>query len=112
MAEETAPGQPQTARITIARSSEKDNQQRQMIVTIDGKPFATLLYGRTVTREVIPGKRRLKIGNTWTSKTVDVDIAPGEHRKFRIINTSGRFTWPLVALFGAGPMYVTVEPDE
>ncbi|MCZ2148653.1 MAG: hypothetical protein LC126_12860 [Bryobacterales bacterium] len=110
MAEET-PEQPETARITITRSSGQDNQQRQMIVTIDGKPFATLVYGRTVTREVRTGKRKLKIGNTWTSKTVELDIAPGEHYKFRIINTSGRFTWPMVALFGAGPMYVTVEPE-
>lgn len=52
------------ASITIARSSPDDVKQRQIIVKLDGEPFAELLYGRTVTRKIPPGRHKLKVDNT------------------------------------------------
>lgn len=99
------------SRVTISRTSEKDVRQRQMIVKLDDEPFATLMYGQAATRPVEPGQHRLRVDNTWVKKTVDFDIAPGEHVKFRLINRSGRFTWFLVGMLGAGPMYITIERE-
>jgi hypothetical protein len=99
------------SRVTVSRTSPTDVQQRQMIVKLDDEPFATLLYGETVTREVEPGHHRLSVDNTWVWKTVEFDLAAGEHAKFRVINRAGRFTWWMVALLGAGPMYVTIERE-
>lgn len=97
------------SRVSVSRTSPNDVKQRQMIVKLDDEPFATLMHGETMTRDIEPGHHRLKIDNTWVWKNVEFDVAAGEHATFRIINRAGRFTWWLVALLGAGPMYVTVE---
>jgi hypothetical protein len=95
--------------LTISRNSSADVQQRQVIIKLDGEPFAILLYGQTVTREIPPGAHRLKFDNTWVKKTVEFQTADGEDVKFDVINRAGRFTWWMVAVLGAGPMYLAVE---
>ncbi len=100
------------SRLTIERTSPADVKQRQVIVKLDGEEFATLLHGETVTREVPAGEHRLKFDNTWVWKNVDLKLAEGEHARFRVINRAGKLTWWMVALLGAGPMYLTVERVE
>jgi hypothetical protein len=107
----TASLQTPEAQITIRRASPDDIQLRQVIVKLDGKPVAELMYGDTVTIPVTPGKHRLRIDNTWNWKTLELDVAPGDHLKFLTINRPGRFTWFLVGTLGAGPMYVSIQPD-
>ncbi|MDP8983287.1 MAG: hypothetical protein M3O35_22150 [Acidobacteriota bacterium] len=97
------------SRVTVTRNSAKDVKQRQMIIKLDGEPFATLMFGDSVTREVKAGRHRLRVDNTWVWKTVEFKLEPGEHREFRVISRTGLFTWWMVAVFGAGPMYVTIE---
>jgi hypothetical protein len=99
------------AQITIRRTSPDDIQLRQIIVKLDGKPVAELTYGDTVTIPVTPGGHRLRIDNTWNWKTLELDVAPGDHLKFLTINRPGRFTWFLVGTLGAGPMYVSIQPE-
>lgn len=106
-----APEQPQ-ARVTIRRTSPRDNEKRVMIVKLDDAPFATLDYGKTATRTVQPGKHTLHVNNTFVWKNHKFEIAPGEHVAFQLINRSGRFTWMLVAVLGAGPMYISIEREE
>jgi hypothetical protein len=43
---------------------------------------------------------------------VDLDVAAGDHLKFQTVNRAGRFTWFLVSLFGAGPIYVSIKREE
>lgn len=99
------------ASITIARSSPDDVKQRQIIVKLDDEPLAELLYGRTVTRKIPPGRHKLKVDNTWNSKKIEFEVSPGEHARFRTKSRAGKFTWFLVAALGAGPMYVSVERE-
>lgn len=99
------------AQITIRRTSPDDIQLRQIIVKLDGKPVAELMYGGTVTIPVKPGRHRLRVDNTWNWKTLDLNVAPGDHLKFLTITRAGRFTWFLVGTLGAGPMYVSIQPD-
>ena len=97
------------SQLTVTRTSPNDVQQRQVIVKLDGEPFAVLLYGQTATRAIEPGTYELRFDNTWVKKKAELHIAEGEHVTYNVINRAGRFTWWMVAALGAGPMYLTVE---
>jgi hypothetical protein len=99
------------ARITVMRKPPKDVRDRQVVVSLDGAPLATLLYGQTVTREVDPGPHRLRAHNTLFWKTQDVDLQPGEHVRFIAVNRAGVGTYSMLGLFGAGPLYLTFERE-
>ena len=95
--------------LTVDRTSERDVQHRQVIVSIDDQPFATLLFGKSETKPIAAGHHRLKAYNTLVWKTLEFDVADGEHARFQVINRPGKWTYPLVALLGVGPIYLTVE---
>ena len=106
------PPQTPEAQITIRRNSPDDIQLRQIVVKLDGKRVVDeLMFGQTVTIPVTPGRHRLRVDNTWNWKTLDLDVAPGDHLKFLTVNRAGRFIWFLVGTLGAGPMYVSIQPD-
>lgn len=97
------------ARLTVSRRSPGDIGDRQVYVSVDGERMAVLLYGETATRELAPGPHWIRVHNTLVWKTRDVELAPGEHARFRVINRAGPGTYPLTALFGTGPLYLTLE---
>jgi hypothetical protein len=101
------------AHLTVSRRSADDIRQRQIVVTLDGQPLATLLFNESVTRELAPGRHRLRAHNTLVWKTVEFDAGPGEHVRFAAVNRAGFGSMALVALLGVGPLYVTLEqvPD-
>ena len=103
---------PASARITVARQDSADIRDRQIVVSHDGEALATLLSGDGVTREVAPGPHRLRAHNTLFWKTVDLDLAPGEHARFRAVNRAGVGTLSLLGLLGVGPLYLTFERAE
>lgn len=99
------------AQITVARTSPEDVQQRQVVVKLDGEKIGDLMYGDTLTIQVNAGKHRLKVDNTWNWKTVEVDVATGDHVKFQTVSKAGRLTWFLVNTLGAGPNYVSIQRE-
>ena len=99
----------ETARITVMRKHETDVRDRQIVVSIDGKPFATLLYGQQATREVPAGAHRLKAHNTLFWRNLEVELNPGEHAEFVVINRAGSGTLSLLGVLGVGPLYLTFE---
>ena len=104
--------QPSQAQITIRRTSPDDIQLRQIVVKLDGKRVVDeLMYGQTITIPVSPGRHRLRVDNTWNWKTLDLDVAPGDHLKFQTMSRPGRFTWFLIGTLGAGPMYVSIQQE-
>jgi len=105
-----APSQAQ-AQITIRRTSPEDVQQRQIVVKLDGQRVGELIYGDTMTIPVTAGRHRLRVDNTWNWKTIDVEVAAGDHLKFLTMSRAGRFSWFLAATFGAGPMYVSIQRE-
>jgi hypothetical protein len=98
-----------SARLTVDRTSAEDVGTRQVVLSLDSEPLATLLFGERVTREISPGHHRLRAHNTLVWKTVEFEAKPGEHVKFRTVNRAGLGSMALVALFGVGPLYVTLE---
>ena len=105
MTEEPASG----ARLTVERRHTDDVRTRQVVLSLDREPLATLLFGDRVTREITPGPHRLRAHNTLVWKTVEFEAKPGEHVRFTTVNRAGLGSTALVALLGVGPLYVTLE---
>lgn len=95
--------------LTVERRDPADVRVRQVVISVDGAPFATLLFGQSATRPIPPGAHRLRVHNTLVWKNVAFDAAPGEHVRFAAVNRAGPGSMTLLALLGAGPLYVTVE---
>jgi hypothetical protein len=99
----------EASRITVARNAPNDVKVRQVVVSLDGEPLATLLYGESVTRDVEPGPHWLRAHNTLVWKTLDFYIEPGEQTRFRVVNRPGLGTYAMLSLLGTGPIYLTLE---
>jgi len=54
----------------------------------------------------------LRVDNTWNWKTVELDVAAGDHLKFQTTSRAGRFSWFLVSMLGAGPIYVSIKRED
>jgi hypothetical protein len=97
------------ARITVSRKDPRDIRDRQIVLSLDGEPLATLLYGQEATRELPAGPHRLRAHNTLFWKTLTLDVAPGEHARFLVVNRAGTGTFSMLGLLGVGPLYLTFE---
>jgi hypothetical protein len=102
---------PANARITVSRQSKDDLGQREIYLHLDGEELAILRHGESVTREVPPGVHRLRAHNTLFRKTLELDLTPGEDARFIVINKPGFGTYSMMAVFGAGPVYLVFERD-
>lgn len=100
---------PPGARLTVDRNGPDDVRTRQVVVSLDGEPMATLLFGQQASREISPGHHRLRAHNTLVWKTVEFAVAPDEHVRFRVVNRAGLGSMTLVALLGVGPLFVKIE---
>jgi len=99
----------EVARVTVTRVEPNDVRDRQIVVSMDGEPLGTLLYGQQVTKTVAPGRHRLKAHNTLFWKTLEVDLAPGDDARFVVVNRAGSGTLSLLGILGVGPLYLTFE---
>lgn len=95
--------------VTITRTSDDDCQTRQVVVSIDGRRTATLLWGDSVRCDVAPGRHRLRVHNTLVWKTVDFTLRPGEQAFFEVVNRNGLSTFLMAAFLGVGPLFVEVR---
>lgn len=99
------------ARVTIARRDGGDARERQVVIALDGEKVATLMFGGSVTREVAPGRHRLRAHNTLVWKTLDFEVQPGESAAFTVVNRPGRGTFGLLSLLGARPLYLDLRRE-
>jgi hypothetical protein len=97
------------ATLTVNRNSPDDTQQREIVVTLDGQPIAELAFGQTVTKEIPAGSHTLLVDNTWNKKTLQFTAAENEQISFLTQNRAGSFSQFLLMIFGAGPIYVSLE---
>ena len=101
--------EPTGARITVTRRDARDVRDRQIVTSLDGEPLGTLLYGGEVTKAVEPGRHRIRAHNTLFWKTLEIDLEPGEHARFIVVNRVGTGSLSLLGVFGVGPLYLTFE---
>ena len=95
--------------LTITRTSEDDWKSRQLVVSVDGRRIAELLWGDSVMCELEPGRHLLRVHNTLVWRTVEVVIAPGEQVFYEAVNRAAASTYFLLPLLGIGPLYVTLR---
>jgi hypothetical protein len=94
--------------LTIHRTSPEDVKDRQIIMSLDGRKVATLLFGQRHTCEIAPGAHTLRANNTLFWKTVTFEAAPGEEVHFTCTNRAPGSLLYLLFVFGVGPLYVTL----
>jgi hypothetical protein len=97
------------ASVTIARTHATDVGLRQLVISLDGERLGDLLFGESVQRDVALGPHRLRVSNTLVWKTLEFEVKPGEQVRFEAINRAGKLTYPMLVLFGAAPLYLTVR---
>lgn len=97
------------ASVTIARTHVTDVRMRQLVITLDGERLGDLLFGEAFQRDVAPGPHRLRVSNTLVWKTLEFHAKPGEQVRFEAINRAGKLTYPMLVIFGAAPLYLTVR---
>jgi hypothetical protein len=97
------------ASVTVTRTSEEDFKSRQLIVWIDGERVAELLWGDSVTRDLDPGRHRVRVSNTLVWKTVQFTLRAGERAFFEAINRPGWGSLPMLVVLGVGPLFVTLR---
>jgi hypothetical protein len=95
--------------VTITRTSARDFQSRQVVVSIDGTDVSTLLWGDSVTCDLPPGPHRVRVHNTLVWKSVDFVLGPGEQIFFEVINRTGPGTLFFTVVLGIGPLYLTLR---
>ncbi len=97
------------ATVTTTRTSQQDVGTRQLVVSIDGKTVATLMWGDSATVELSPGPHRLRVSNTLVWKTANFTLAPGEQAFFEAVNRMGPGGVVMTMFLGVGPLYVTLR---
>lgn len=99
------------ARVIISRRADEDARERQVVVSVDGRNVATLMFGDSVTHEVEPGPHRLRVHNTLVWKTANLDLKEGETATFTVVNRPGTGTTGLLSLIGARPLYLELRRE-
>ena len=100
------------ARITVSRKHAEDVRDRQIVISIDGEKLATLLFGQEVTRDFAPGPHRMKAHNTLFWKNLNLDLKPGEHARFSVVNRAGPGSLSMLGILGVAPLYLTFEREQ
>ena len=96
--------------ITVTRTSEEDWKTRQLVVAIDGRRVAEMMWGDSRMFELDPGPHTLRVHNTLVWKTVPFTLAPGEQIFFEAINRASASSYfCLAVLIGIAPLWVTLR---
>lgn len=98
------------ATLVVVRNSPRDIQHREVQVFVDGDRIGVLRYGRKIERQVLAGRRSIRVYNTLVSKSVEVDVEPGGVYEFSTGNEARGCLMGWLMLVGAGPMSVFIEP--
>lgn len=78
---------PVTTTLVIVRDHPQDIQDRPVYLWVDGEKWEGVLrYGTTFTRELPPGRHKLKVHNTLFGSTVEFDATAGETVRYRCEN--------------------------
>jgi hypothetical protein len=81
------------AQLTITRHGAADFQDRQVYLFVDEEPWGKVRYGKAVTREIAPGRHRVRAFNTLFSHTIEVNARPGEHVRLHCTNGMPAVGW-------------------
>jgi hypothetical protein len=89
----TATAKINNAQLTICRNGAADFQDRQVYLFVDDEPWGKVRYGKEISREIAPGRHRVRAFNTLFSHTIEVNALPGEHVRLRCTNGMPTAGW-------------------
>ena len=95
--------------VTVHRTSPRDEQSRQVVVHLDGRRVGELLYGQSLTVEVVPGRHELHAHNTLMWRRVAFHAVPGAHVHFTAVNRAPAGFYALLLVIGVAPLILTLE---
>lgn len=109
------PAEPATAvrnaKITLTRQHPNDFPDRQLQVFLNGEEWCRIRSGEAITRELAPGPYQVKVFNTMFTKTLDVDLRPGEHVRLRCSNGFPTAGWFLMLFLHVTYLRVRLERE-
>lgn len=108
---EPAPPKVNHSQLTITRNGKGDFQDRQVYLFVDEEPWGKVKYGRPVTREIAPGRHRVKAHNTLFSHTIEIDAAPGDHVRLRCTNGMPTVGWLMMIFLHVTALRVRLERE-
>jgi hypothetical protein len=97
-----------SASLTVTRTSSEDAGHRQVVVTLDGEAWVTLLHGQTATRGVAPGHHQVAADNTLMKRSLELDLAAGESATVAVANRPAPGMW-LFMMLGAPLFRLTLQ---
>lgn len=101
----------QTGQLRVTHKDEGNHLARGIKLALNGKELTVLKSGKALVIDVQPGHHTLRVDNTFHRKRIAFEIKPGEQVHYRVWNKRGFGSW-MVELFGAGPMYLSLEKAE
>jgi hypothetical protein len=99
------------AQLTVTRNGSGDFQDRQVYLYLDGELWGKVRYGRPVSREIPPGRHKVRAFNTMFSHTLEIDAVPGEHVKLRCTNGLARGGWIMMVIWQVAALTVKLERE-
>ena len=99
------------AQLTISRNSNSDFQDRQVYLFVDDEAWGKVKYGKPMTREIEPGRHRVRAFNTLFSHTIEIDAVPGEHVRLRCSNAMPTAGWLMMIFLHVTALRVRLERE-
>ena len=97
--------------LTVTRNNASDFQDRQVFLYVDGELWGKVKYGKPLSREIPPGRHKVRAFNTLFSDTLEIDASPGEHVRLRCSNTLGKGGWIMMVLWQIAALRVKLEKE-
>ncbi|MDH4062928.1 MAG: hypothetical protein OEW19_00905 [Acidobacteriota bacterium] len=95
--------------MSITRNHPQDIQDRTIRLWVDDERWENMLYGRTETREIVPGRHVVKAHNTLFGTSLEFEAAPGEEVRLRCANGLTGGGKLMVLMLGVAYLRVRLE---
>jgi hypothetical protein len=99
------------AQLTISRYEGDIFADRQIYIFVDDEPWGKVRYGDSITRELTPGRHKVRAFNTLFSRTIELDLRPAEHARVRCGNGFPRAGWLLMMWLHVTYLLVRLERE-
>lgn len=99
------------AQLTVTRTNARDFQDRQVYLYVDGELWGKVKYNQPLSRDIPPGRHKVRAFNTLFSDTIDIDARPGEHVRLRCSNTLGKGGWIMMVVWQIAALRVRLERE-
>jgi hypothetical protein len=99
------------AQLTVTRNGSGDFQDRQVYLYVDGELWGKVKYGKPVTREIPPGRHKVRAFNTMFSHTIEIEAVPGDHVRLKCTNGLARGGWIMMVIWQVAALRVRLERE-